>query len=134
MKKSIKLFITILGICLSAIMPCQLFAFDANSQTEFSIDTPHADASNIKVFSFEQGTVFFKLDGKKGGPNRWVSHRHDGNIELFEEIYRDEWTIKIKEYYPAAKEFRIDFHTDKTMWEGQGEQGKIISTSDQFSN
>lgn len=39
MKKSVKLFLTIVGICLSAIMPCQLFAYDANhvnSQNEYA--------------------------------------------------------------------------------------------------
>jgi hypothetical protein len=135
MKKSIKLCVTFLGICLSATMPCQLFAHDANhvnSRTEFSLDIPHADVSKIKIFSLEEGSVFFFLDGK-GGPNKWIQYRYDGAIELFEETSRDEWTINIKEKYPAAKVFHCDFFKKIATWEGQGEF-KIISSGDRFSN
>lgn len=137
MEKSIKLFLTFVGICLSAIMPSQLFAHDANdanSRTEFSIDTPHADLSKIKVFVLEEGIgVYFLLDGK-GGPNKWIQYRHDGSVELFEETSRDEWTLNIKEIYPAAKVFHIDFFKKIATWEGQGHTFPVISSGDKFSN
>jgi hypothetical protein len=136
MKKSIKLFLTFVGICLSVVMPCQLFAYDNNdvkSRTEFKIDDPKSDLSKIKVFVLEEGSVFFLLDGK-GGPNKWVQYRYDGNVELFQETSRDEWTLNIKEIYPAAKVFHIDFFKKIATWEGQGNTFPVISSGDKFSN
>jgi len=136
MKKSIKLFLPFMGICLLAIMPCQLFAFEGNvvkSRTEFTLNDPKSDLSKIKVFVLEEGSVFFLLDGK-GGPNKWVQYRSDGNVELFQETSRDEWTLNIKETYPAAKVFHIDFHTKIATWEGQGHTFPVISSGNKFSN
>ncbi len=137
MKKSIKLCVTFLGICLSATMPCQLFAHDANhvnSRTEFSLDIPHADVSKIKYFSTEDNSEFILIGGTGGGVNRWIRSRPDGLIVEYQEISRDEWSIYLKQM-SSGKEFKMDFHLkDEAVKDGEQVISKITSHRDQYCN
>jgi len=137
MKKSIKLFLTFVGICLSAIMPCQLFAHDANhvnSRTEFSLDIPHADVSKIKYFSTEDNSEFILIGGTGGGVNRWIRSRPDGLIVEYQEISRDEWSIYVKQM-SSGKEFKMDFHLNaEAVKDGEQVISKITSRRDQYCN
>ncbi len=137
MKKSIKLFLTFVGICLSAIMPCQLFAHDANqvnSRTEFSLDIPHADVSKIKYFSTEDNSEFILIGGTGGGVNRWIRSRPDGLIVEYQEISRDEWSIYLKQM-SSGKEFKMDFHLNaEAVKDGEQVISKITSRRDQYCN
>jgi len=137
MKKSIKLFLTFSGICLSASMPSQLLASDANhvnSQTEFSIDIPQADVSKVKYFSTEDNSEFILIGGTGGGVNRWIRSRPDGLIVEYQEISRDEWSIYLKQM-SSGKEFKMDFHLNaEAVKDGEQVISKITSRRDQYCN
>ena len=137
MKKSVKLILTFVGICLSAIMPSQLFAHDANhvnSTTEYSLDIPHADVSKVKYFTTEDNSEFILIGGTGGGVNRWIRSRPDGLIVEYQEISRDEWSIYVKQM-SSGKEFKMDFHLkDEAVLDGNQVISKITSRRDQYCN